>query len=77
VPERLRATVFEKFKQAGEVLTDKPPGLGLGLPMARAILERNGGSIRYEPGESGGSVFSFEIPLTAPAAVAAPAAAVG
>jgi signal transduction histidine kinase len=45
--------------------------------MARAILERNGGSIRYEPGESGGSVFSFEIPLTAPAAVAAPAAAVG
>jgi sigma-B regulation protein RsbU (phosphoserine phosphatase) len=63
VPERLRKTIFERFKQAGEVLTDKPPGLGLGLPMARAIVERQNGSIRYEPAEGGGSVFAFELPI--------------
>jgi signal transduction histidine kinase/signal recognition particle receptor subunit beta len=74
VPERLRATVFEKFKQVGDVLTQKTPGLGLGLPMARAILDRQGGSIRYDPAEGGGSVFTFEVPL-APAGSATPPAA--
>ena len=63
VAEHLRACVFERFKQLGDVLTDKPPGLGLGLPMARAILERQGGAIWYEPAESGGSVFAFSVPL--------------
>jgi signal transduction histidine kinase/signal recognition particle receptor subunit beta len=63
VPEPLRTVIFEKFKQLGDVLTDKPPGLGLGLPMARAILERQGGSIWYEPGKGGGSVFAFTLPL--------------
>lgn len=65
VPEPLRAVIFEKFKQLGDVLTDKPPGLGLGLPMARAIIERQGGSIWYEPGKGGGSVFAFTLPLCA------------
>ena len=43
VPEPLRRVIFDKFKQLGDLLTDKPPGLGLGLPMAR--LNPNGGSI--------------------------------
>src|SRR5207244_10461300 len=75
VPAHLRTTIFEKFKQLGDILTDKPPGLGLGLPMARVILERQGGSIWHEPGKAGGSVFAFSIPLAPAAAVAVPAAA--
>ena len=63
VPEALRSAIFERFKQAGNVMTDKPSGLGLGLPMARAILERQGGRIWYEPAKDGGSVFSFTMPL--------------
>ena len=63
VPEALRTAIFERFKQAGNVMTDKPSGLGLGLPMARAILERQGGRIWYEPGKDGGAVFSFTMPL--------------
>ncbi len=66
IPEHLRAVIFDKFKQLGDVLTDKPPGLGLGLPMARAILERQGGTIWYEPARSGGSIFAFTLPLGAP-----------
>jgi signal transduction histidine kinase len=40
--------------------------------MARAILERQGGAIWYEPGKGGGAVFTFSIPLCA-ATPAAPA----
>jgi signal transduction histidine kinase/signal recognition particle receptor subunit beta len=63
VPEALRTAIFERFKQAGNVMTDKPSGLGLGLPMARAILERQGGRIWYEPAKDGGAVFSFTMPI--------------
>jgi len=74
VPAALAGNVFERFKQAGDLLTGKTPGLGLGLPMARAILERQGGSIRYEPAEAGGAVFSFTLPLATATLVEPPRA---
>jgi signal transduction histidine kinase len=63
VPEALRGAIFERFKQLGDVLTDKTPGLGLGLPTARAVVERNGGSIWHEHAAGGGSNFVFALPL--------------
>ena len=72
IDPRLRSDIFQKFKQLGDVLTDKPPGLGLGLHMARVIVEQHGGRIWYEPADDGGSVFDFALPL-APAFVADPA----
>lgn len=56
--------VFEKFKQVGDTLTDRPKGTGLGLPICRQIVEYHGGTIGVEAGPSGGSVFSFVVPLT-------------
>ncbi|MGA7523880.1 MAG: GAF domain-containing protein [Acidobacteriaceae bacterium] len=55
--------VFEKFKQVGDTLTDKPKGTGLGLPICKEIVEYHGGRIWVEsvPGE--GSTFSFTLPL--------------
>ena len=34
--------VFEKFKQVGDTLTDKPQGTGLGLPICKEIVEHHG-----------------------------------
>lgn len=65
IHESLRGSIFEKFKQVGDVLTEKPPGLGLGLPTARLMVERMGGRIWHEVGVPCGSLFSFSVPLAA------------
>jgi PAS domain S-box-containing protein len=54
--------VFEKFKQVGDTLTDKPKGTGLGLPICKQIIEHYGGKIWVESEEGKGSVFCFTVP---------------
>ncbi len=62
--------VFERFKQVGDTLTDKPKGTGLGLPICREIVEHHGGRIWVESALGQGSCFSFSLPLPAGAAAA-------
>jgi signal transduction histidine kinase/CheY-like chemotaxis protein len=57
--------VFERFKQVGDTLTDKPKGTGLGLPICREIVEHHGGRIWVESALGQGSTFSFRLPLPA------------
>ncbi len=57
------ASVFEKFKQVGDVLSDKPKGTGLGLPICKEIIEHHGGKIWVESELEKGSTFFFEIPV--------------
>jgi len=55
--------VFDKFKQVGDTLTDKPKGTGLGLPISREIIEYHGGKIWVESEIGKGSTFSFNLPV--------------
>lgn len=55
--------VFEKFKQVGDTLTDKPKGTGLGLPICKEIVEHHGGRIWVESEIGHGSTFSFTLPV--------------
>jgi signal transduction histidine kinase/CheY-like chemotaxis protein len=57
--------VFEKFKQVGDTLTDKPKGTGLGLPICKEIVEYHGGHIWVESEPGKGSTFSFTLPVKA------------
>ncbi|WP_072621523.1 response regulator [Spirulina major] len=60
-PEDL-GKVFDKFKQVGETLTDKPKGTGLGLPICKQIVEYHGGTIWAESELGVGSTFQFTLP---------------
>ncbi|MEW6493995.1 MAG: response regulator, partial [Cyanobacteriota bacterium] len=57
-----REQVFEKFKQVGDTLTDKPQGTGLGLSICKQIVEYHGGRIWVESELGKGSNFSFTLP---------------
>ena len=65
-----QAKVFERFKQVGDTLTDKPKGTGLGLPICKEIVEHHGGRLWLESEPGKGSTFSFSLPLQASAAAA-------
>jgi signal transduction histidine kinase/DNA-binding NarL/FixJ family response regulator len=67
-PEKLSA-VFDSFQQAGEDTTARFGGTGLGLTIARELVQLHGSDIEVESEVGKGSVFAFT--LTLPLAEAA------
>ncbi|WP_422909571.1 ATP-binding protein [Pseudomonas sp. MAC6] len=61
-PERLEH-MFDAFQQADTSISRRYGGTGLGLPIARTLAERMGGTLRAVSQEGQGSVFTLEIPL--------------
>jgi two-component system, NtrC family, sensor histidine kinase HydH len=57
IPVDSRQRVFDPF------FTTKPDGTGIGLPLARKFVERNGGKIIVSDGTSGGAKFDVIFPI--------------
>ncbi|MDP3617516.1 MAG: HAMP domain-containing sensor histidine kinase, partial [Rhodoferax sp.] len=55
--------IFERFRQVGDTMTDKPQGSGLGLPISRHIIERFGGRLWVQSEPGNGATFSFTLPF--------------
>jgi signal transduction histidine kinase len=72
IPAEQHDKIFERFEQLGNVLTSKPMGLGLGLPIARDIARKQGGELRIESAPGQGSVFILLLPVEAAPAPVGP-----
>ena len=62
IPVQQQNIIFEKFRQASDLITRYHEGSGLGLSISKAFIEMLGGQIRVESEEGIGSVFYFNIP---------------
>jgi NtrC-family two-component system sensor histidine kinase KinB len=63
IPKEYQDTIFEKFVQVKGVSQTTPGSVGLGLAIAREVVEEHGGKIWVQSTVGVGSTFSFTIPL--------------
>ncbi|MES2900890.1 MAG: ATP-binding protein [Pseudomonadota bacterium] len=65
IPPSAASSIFEMFSQVGESVDRAHGGLGIGLSLARRLLELHGGSIRLATTAGPGSTFEIRLPLVA------------
>ncbi|HEX6479936.1 MAG TPA: ATP-binding protein [Ktedonobacteraceae bacterium] len=63
IPVEDQPHIFERFYQANHHLQSKMGGYGLGLPIARLIVEQHGGQIGFDTILEKGTTFYFTSPL--------------
>jgi signal transduction histidine kinase len=59
-----QSKIFEQFSQITEAARGKPRGIGLGLPICKAYVERMGGKMWLESEPGHGSTFYVSLPGT-------------
>jgi len=62
VPENQKAKLFEKFFRADNAKKERPSGSGIGLYLAKRVIDEHGGSIIFKSTQGHGSTFGFIIP---------------
>ena len=62
IPEEHLATIFDRFHQAGPVLTREAEGAGLGLYITKRLVEAMGGSVEVSSTLGQGSTFRVRLP---------------
>lgn len=63
VPRTQLEHLFEKFFRADNARTARPDGTGLGIYLAKRVVEDHGGEIIFDSVEGKGSMFGFRFPL--------------
>jgi signal transduction histidine kinase len=63
IPSAELERIFERFHRVDTGLTRRTGGAGLGLYIARRLIEAMDGRLRVESSPGQGSVFCFSLPL--------------
>jgi len=64
IPPREQERIFDRFYQVEPSLTRRFEGMGLGLSIAKGMVELHGGRIWVESVKGKGSSFTFALPLS-------------
>jgi signal transduction histidine kinase len=62
IPAGQREQIFERFRRLDDARASNPDGAGLGLAIAREIVQRHGGSIAVDPDHRTGARFVVRLP---------------
>lgn len=62
IPETERHRVFEPFVRSGNARQSARPGTGLGLALAKSVVDALQGHIRIDKSDLGGAEFTVELP---------------
>lgn len=63
IPKKDQEHLFDRFQRVGSTAARAQEGSGIGLSLARELIEINGGQIRVESPSSGGSTFLIVLPV--------------
>jgi signal transduction histidine kinase len=63
IPKDQQKDIFKRFFRAENAKALDPEGSGLGLFIVKTIVERHGGTMRFESEEGKGTKFFFTLPL--------------
>lgn len=67
IPEHERGRLFDRFYRGDSSRSASSGRAGLGLSIARGILELHGGTLAFQSSRSGGTTFFFELPIASAA----------
>jgi signal transduction histidine kinase len=63
IPEDKKPVIFDEFRQGDCSLTRLYDGVGIGLPLAKKLVELLGGRLTFESNPGEGSEFTVELPF--------------
>ncbi len=63
VPRAEQSQLFNKFYRASNARKQRPDGTGVGLYLAKKVINEHGGTVVFSSTEDKGSTFGFKLPL--------------
>lgn len=63
IPKYQQKRIYEKFFRGDNAISQETDGNGLGLYIAKTLIEAHGGNMWFESGENEGTKFYFSLPI--------------
>jgi signal transduction histidine kinase len=63
IPDEMKEVIFQRFRQVDKSFTRKCEGSGIGLSLAKSLVEMHHGSIKVKSKYGKGSEFIVKLPL--------------